>query len=568
MDVLSCMMKKACSICLFKGIKINTHGPLLSHFLFADDVLFLGEWSSDNAAALKRILRCFYFISGLKINLQKSSLFGIGIGEHALNNMAMGFGCKVGTFPFVHLGLPVGGNMNLVRNWTPVVDKFRNRLSLWKARHLSIGGRITLLKTVLNALPTYYFSLFRAPAQVIKSLDRLRRNFFWGGDENVDKMSWVAWAKVIGPVDYGGIGIGSLADANLAMLAKWWWRFKSEQNALWRKVIWSIHSSSRSWLFIPMRLSNPGPWKQITGIENDLNNQNVCLIKAIKGSLGNGSSILFWHDVWAGSDALCSTFPNLYAIEQCKWCVVADRLVMGNNGINFLWRWRRVNLSQQEIQELNDIRALLCSVSLLPGKDQWIWGLDTTEIFSVKSIKLKIIEGNNNGSRSMFSWNNWVPKKVCIVAWRACQDRLPTVAALRRRNITTQNPMCRLCGDFEESMEHMFVSCQFSQLVWQVISQWCHVTPIYAFEFRDLLLLYQTMGGSKKQRKAFYAVVLTALWSLWRSRNNAVFNNKSPQVAGVIEETKSLSFLWVKNRSKSRTLSWEAWRKFDLAALV
>ncbi|KAJ0865587.1 hypothetical protein HanRHA438_Chr12g0542101 [Helianthus annuus] len=90
-----------------------------------------------------------------------------------------------------------------------------------------------------------FFSLYRAPVQVIKTLERIRRIFFWGVSEENDKMSWVAWDNIRRPVDQGGIGAGSLKDANLAMLAKWWWRFKTNQCALWRKLVWSIHSGSR-----------------------------------------------------------------------------------------------------------------------------------------------------------------------------------------------------------------------------------------------------------------------------------------------------------------------------------
>ncbi|KAJ0436283.1 putative reverse transcriptase zinc-binding domain-containing protein [Helianthus annuus] len=176
-----------------------------------------------------------------------------------------------------------------------------------------------------------------------------------------------------------------------------------------------------------------------------------------------------------------------------------------------------------------------------------------------------MVEYRSIGPRSTFDWNNWVPKKVCFVAWRASLDRLPTVSALRRRNISIQNPMCRLCGDFEETLEHLFVSCQFSQTIWHLISQWCHLPPIFAFHFHDLITIHQNLGGSKKRRKVYHAIILTVLWSLWRTRNNAVFNNKPPQVTAVIEESKSLSYLWIKNRSKTGALSWDAWKKCELS---
>nr|GEY15121.1 cysteine-rich receptor-like protein kinase [Tanacetum cinerariifolium] len=57
------------------------------------------------------------------------------------------------------------------------------------------------------------------------------------------KIAWIAWDKVISPLNQGGLGIGSLKTSNQSLLAKWWWRFLNEENALWRKVIVSIHGA-------------------------------------------------------------------------------------------------------------------------------------------------------------------------------------------------------------------------------------------------------------------------------------------------------------------------------------
>ncbi|XP_071728542.1 uncharacterized protein [Rutidosis leptorrhynchoides] len=112
-----------------------------------------------------------YLVEGLKVNYQKSSLIGIGEEKSEVENMANLFRCKVGSTPFLYLGLPVGGNMKKEETWKPFIEKFEKRLSDWRARSISFGGRLTLVKSVLNSLPLYYFSLFRAPPCVIKKLE-------------------------------------------------------------------------------------------------------------------------------------------------------------------------------------------------------------------------------------------------------------------------------------------------------------------------------------------------------------------------------------------------------------
>nr|GEV44529.1 RNA-directed DNA polymerase, eukaryota [Tanacetum cinerariifolium] len=57
-----------------------------------------------------------------------------------------------GSLAFIYLGLPIGSNMNLIANWQFMIDRFRRKLSTWKANMLSIGGRFTLIKAVLWSL--------------------------------------------------------------------------------------------------------------------------------------------------------------------------------------------------------------------------------------------------------------------------------------------------------------------------------------------------------------------------------------------------------------------------------
>lgn len=51
----------------------------ITHLQFADDVLFLGEWSVRNALNLLKALKWYEDAYGLTINLNKSGLFGIGV---------------------------------------------------------------------------------------------------------------------------------------------------------------------------------------------------------------------------------------------------------------------------------------------------------------------------------------------------------------------------------------------------------------------------------------------------------------------------------------------------------
>ncbi|XP_022042373.1 uncharacterized mitochondrial protein AtMg01250-like [Helianthus annuus] len=124
MEALTCVVKEASMIGLYKGISCAQSSPCLSHFFYADDAVFVGEWPLDNARKLNKILCCFYLSSGPRVNLAKSSLFGLRVNEANTQEMASILRCKVGKLPFVHMGLQVGANMNLVKHWKLIIDVF------------------------------------------------------------------------------------------------------------------------------------------------------------------------------------------------------------------------------------------------------------------------------------------------------------------------------------------------------------------------------------------------------------------------------------------------------------
>lgn len=213
MEGLNVALKLTCNQGIFKGIKIPNGGPLISHLFYADDAVFIDEWSKSNITNLGRILKCFHASFGLKVNFNKSRVFGIGASSSETNRWANILGCEVGVFPFNYLRVPVGANINL-KNWKPIIDRFISKLSVWKAKTLSFGGRLTLLKVVLGSLLTYYLSLFKALLGVLDALERIRRRFLWGGYDTKSKIHWVSWDKVTTPIDKGGLGVGSLHALN------------------------------------------------------------------------------------------------------------------------------------------------------------------------------------------------------------------------------------------------------------------------------------------------------------------------------------------------------------------
>ena len=113
----------------------------------------------------------------------------------------------------------------------------RKNLARWKSQYISKGGRITLIWSILASMPIYYMSMLSMPRKVRLRLERIQRDFLWGGGALERKPHLVRWDLVCLEKCNGGLGVKSLSILNKALLCKWSWRFAIEREAFWNQVI-------------------------------------------------------------------------------------------------------------------------------------------------------------------------------------------------------------------------------------------------------------------------------------------------------------------------------------------
>lgn len=102
---------------LIKGALIGQNKLKLSHFQFADDTIIFCEADWVEIITIKRILRCFEVMSGLKINFHKSQVCGIGVQDDLVKEFAAGLNCHSQKLPMKYLGLPLGENPRRKSTW-------------------------------------------------------------------------------------------------------------------------------------------------------------------------------------------------------------------------------------------------------------------------------------------------------------------------------------------------------------------------------------------------------------------------------------------------------------------
>ncbi|RVW55429.1 putative ribonuclease H protein [Vitis vinifera] len=238
MEALSQLLSSARNGGFISGFKVGGRGReglIVSHLLFVDDTLIFCDVNAKQLQYLSWTFMWFEAISGLKVNLSKSEVIPVGEGI-PMETFAPVLGCKIGSLPISYLGLPLGAPYKSTRVWDVVEERFRQRLSLWKRQYLSKGGRLTLLKSTLSSLPTYFIFLFVIPKRVSARLEKIQRDFLWGGGALENRPHLVSWKIIYAAKNDRGLGIRNLAAFNKALLGKWLWRFANENDPYGSKL--------------------------------------------------------------------------------------------------------------------------------------------------------------------------------------------------------------------------------------------------------------------------------------------------------------------------------------------
>jgi hypothetical protein len=83
-----------------------------------------------------------------------------------VEGLASILGCRVASLPMKYLGLLLGAHYKASTIWSGIIEKIEYRLAVWKMLYLSKGGGLTLIKSTLSNVLTYYLSLFLIPVEV------------------------------------------------------------------------------------------------------------------------------------------------------------------------------------------------------------------------------------------------------------------------------------------------------------------------------------------------------------------------------------------------------------------
>lgn len=159
-------------------------------------------------------------------------------------------------------------------------------------------------------------------------------------------------------------------------------------------------------------------------------------------------------------------------------------------------------------------------VNLSDEPDRFVWKLTTYGLFSVKSMYEDLMNDHTPYLRK-YLWKLKIPLKIKIFMWFLSNKILLTEDNLAKRQWTGCTK-CVFCGE-QEMVEHLFIQCPLAKLIWRTIN--------FAFDLPPPTNVSNMFGnwldGVDRKSKARIRIGVSALcWSIWRCRNDIIFNNK------------------------------------------
>ena len=193
----------------------------------------------------------------------------------------------------MYLGLPFLPKKPSLLYWNSVIEKFQKKLAGWKAKLLSFGVKIFLLKACLQSILLYLMSFFFMLAKVVDSLQKIQKNFMWSRVEEKRKMALVNSNQVCKSKKNGGLGIRNFKSLNKALVSKLGWA-TLEGDKDWSKILRTKYLSYGLFcLYLGKNSSNGSSvlWKNILKTKG-------LIRKESRMQIGNSRRSLFWGEIW------------------------------------------------------------------------------------------------------------------------------------------------------------------------------------------------------------------------------------------------------------------------------
>ena len=483
--------------------------------IFADDVVVFIKPKSTELDICKNILEMFGEASGLRINMGKSVALPIRCNDQEAGTVCHRLGCPRGAFPIKYLGLPLTLRKQSAAQMQFLVDQMANCLPKWKAALMPKSGRLTLVQSVLCAMPIHAMMALDLPKKTISAMNKVCRGFLWCRRAEANEGNCaVAWDSVCAPKWAGGLGIPNLRWLNVAMQARWAWLTRVDTSRPWSEFKIKIPKEAK------------------------------LLVQAAMRSEANcGLHTLFWEDRWLDGMRIQEIAPTIYgmiprrtrltrsvaqAVQNGSWASEVGPNIGEGALQEYLQLWIKVSTWEQQAD----------------GPDLVGWSWETNGRFSVRSAYAAKFWGRTVEPMAELTWKSHAPATCKFFAWLALRNRCWTSDRLARRGLPHQDA-CPLCDQEDETIDHVLLTCVFARSAWAAVCEALGMLDWTPTAHDSLAIwLAEKHGTNGWHKKDLHTVFLLTLWELWKHRNAIVFDGASPSLGVLLGRVRSEGRMW------------------------
>ncbi|XP_058742524.1 uncharacterized protein LOC131614996 [Vicia villosa] len=292
-----------------------------------------------------------------------------------------------------------------------------------------MAGRVVLINAVLNAIPIYSLSFYKAPAK---------------------------------------------------------WRILTEKEAVWSGILKNRYGNPTLKVLVgDISVVNKKDsiwWRDLLTSDNYANMGENHFAGAVTCNVGDGNVVPYWYACWAGTQTLREAFPKLFAVASDHLIYVAATGSVTATD----WEYNSASLFSAETVASNFLvqqqLGFLQHISVEQDvNDEFCWALTADGAFSVKScfdrFKEKLSSPPLDAATVLainHLWKFKVPSKLLCFGWRVILDRIATKDQLFKRGITAamNDLLCVFCEEEVESLSHLLCHCGIVSGIWRKVYNW------------------------------------------------------------------------------------------------
>jgi hypothetical protein len=382
-----------------------------------------------------------------------------------------------------YLGLPtdVGRSKNGAFGY--LKDRIWKRVQGCMEKKFSGGGKEILIKSVLQAIPTFSMALFKLPRGLCDHITSMVRKFWWGSKNGERKAAWVSWESMTMPKYRGGLGFRDIELFNLALLARQVWRILIDPESLSARVHKAVYFPNCNVLEATLDSRPSQIWRSLC------DGQDI-LQQGLIRRIGDGTSTGIWDMNWIPRDfklrPFCSIARNPPQLVSELICSASQTWKMDVLRNFFM---------PMDIEAIKGI-----PISHVLQIDCWAWHYDRAGLFFVRSAYkllaetkrrrenyLEVVLESSNTEEEERSWKKlWkvvVPSKLRLFAWRLARSSLP-MGEVRAHRHMANSPRCPVCNAANDTWIHSLLECDMAHSVW-VLREDDLMVPVFDDETTD-----------------------------------------------------------------------------------